>query len=214
MHIVHWVDTVACLLNLLANNLWNEFVHELLEVARGGVIGHAFAHLLANELLLRRVGIARLLQLVLPLLGEADAEQAHHIAVGRLNVHVALNERLPLPDHRAQLVCSKFKTIKLRQASRTLHLLALQLNFAVRLILVLVQVSQANVEDTSLQHLRCNFCASGTCDWRLAACARSEVGGRLDVVPLLLGEGIDDLLSLPLLPLGKTLVLAHSHDSS
>jgi hypothetical protein len=34
-----------------------------------------------------------------------------------------------------------------------------------------------------------------------------EHGGRLDVIPVLLGEGVDGLLALTLLTLGKTLVL-------
>ena len=43
--------------------------------------GHDVAHLLADELLLRRRRVARLLELVLPLLREADREEPHHVPV-------------------------------------------------------------------------------------------------------------------------------------
>lgn len=45
-----------------------------------------------------------LADLVLLLLGEADAEQAHVVAVSGLDVREALDQRVPLLDQRLQLV--------------------------------------------------------------------------------------------------------------
>ena len=47
--------------------------NELLEVALGGLLGHDVAHLLAHRSDLRRLSVARLLDLVVLLLGEPDA---------------------------------------------------------------------------------------------------------------------------------------------
>mmetsp|Transcript_21947 Transcript_21947/g.47922 ORF Transcript_21947/g.47922 Transcript_21947/m.47922 type:complete len:268 (+) Transcript_21947:153-956(+) len=199
--VLHRVDAVARLLDLLANNLGDEFVDEIPEIDGGGVSGHDVAHLLPDELLLGRVGVARLLELVLPLLGKADAEKAEDVAVGGLHVDMALDERLPLAHERAQLIGGELEAVELGEAVGALHLLALQLDLAVGLVLVLVQVGEANLEHAALEHLRGDLCAGRPCDGRLAAAANCEVGRRLDVIPLLLGEGIDDLLSLSLLAL-------------
>lgn len=51
---------------------------ELLEVALGGLLGDDVAHLLAHRSDLRRLRVARLLDLVVLLLGEADASLITH----------------------------------------------------------------------------------------------------------------------------------------
>eukprot|EP00967_Tisochrysis_lutea_P053066 scaffold65868_cov32-Tisochrysis_lutea.AAC.1 len=76
------------------------------------------------------------------------------------------------------------------------------------LVLILVQIGKAHLKHAPLQHLRGNLRASRAGDRRLPAVAHGKVARRLDVIPLLLGEGIDDLLPLTLLPLGQALVLA------
>eukprot|EP00964_Phaeocystis_antarctica_P064233 scaffold38621_cov81-Phaeocystis_antarctica.AAC.7 len=152
------VDATARLLDLLADGLRDELVDELLERARLRLPGHDVGHLLTDGLDLRVVGVASLLELVHPLLGEADAEEPQHVAVGRLHVDVRLDQRLPLAHHRPQLVGGELHTVELRQAVVALHLLALQLELAVRLVLVLVQVGQVELEHAALQHLRGNLC--------------------------------------------------------
>jgi hypothetical protein len=54
-------------------------------------------HLLADGADLGRLSVGRLLRLALRLLGEGDGEHTQHVAVGRLDVDNALNQRLP-PD--------------------------------------------------------------------------------------------------------------------
>ncbi len=48
--------------------------------------------------------VARALDLALALLGEGDAEDADRVAIRGLDVHVGLNQRLPLAHHGAELV--------------------------------------------------------------------------------------------------------------
>lgn len=52
--------------------------NELLEVALGGLLGHDVRHLLAHRSDLRRLSVARLLDLIVLLLGEADASLDSH----------------------------------------------------------------------------------------------------------------------------------------
>merc|ERR1712194_910440 len=114
--VLQGVDATARLLDLLADGLMDELVDELLERARLRLPGHDVGHLLTDGLDLRVVGVAGLLELVHPLLGEADAEEPQDIAVGRPHVDVRLDQRLPLAHHRPQLVGGELHTVELRQA--------------------------------------------------------------------------------------------------
>ncbi len=96
--------TLAVLLDVLADGLWDELLHQVLEVHGGGLAGDDLHHLLADLAHLAGLGVAGALDLVLALLGEGDAEHAQHVAVGGLHVHVGLDQRLPLADQGAQLV--------------------------------------------------------------------------------------------------------------
>eukprot|EP00955_Chlamydomonas_euryale_P057993 356944-Chlamydomonas_euryale.AAC.2 len=98
------VDALACLLNVLANRLGDQLGDQLLDVARRRLAGHNLRHLLVDLLDLGRLRVARLLDLALTLLGECKAEHAQRVAVGGLDVHVGLDQRLPLAHQRAQLV--------------------------------------------------------------------------------------------------------------
>lgn len=88
----------------LTDGLGNELLDQFLEVGGHGLAGHDVHHLAPNLPDLAALCVAGLLHLPLPLLGEADAEEAEVVAVRRLHVHVRLDQRLPLAHHRAQLV--------------------------------------------------------------------------------------------------------------
>ena len=62
--------------------------------------------------------VGRLLDLPRALLGEGDAEEAQEVAVGRLDVHGRLDQRLPLAHQRAQLVGGEVHAVELRRAGR------------------------------------------------------------------------------------------------
>jgi hypothetical protein len=59
------------------------------------------------------------LDLPLALLGEADAEHAQSEAVCGLDVHVGLNQGLPLADHAAQLVSCVVHALRVSAAQHT-----------------------------------------------------------------------------------------------
>lgn len=95
----------------LTNCLWDEFSNKLLQIT-SRLPGHDFHHLLADLPDLTALGIACALHLLLPLLGEADAEQAQHIAICGLHINICLNEGLPLPYKTSQLVCCEVHALQ------------------------------------------------------------------------------------------------------
>ena len=73
---------------------------------------------------LGRLGVGRLLDLVLATLGEADAEEAELVTVGGGAVNMRLDLGLPLLDDGALLVTSQLHTVEVGQTGITLDLLA------------------------------------------------------------------------------------------
>mmetsp|Transcript_5784 Transcript_5784/g.14816 ORF Transcript_5784/g.14816 Transcript_5784/m.14816 type:complete len:267 (-) Transcript_5784:170-970(-) len=142
------------LLHLLADQLWDELVDELLELDRRRLTHHHLTHLCTDLLDLRRRCVARLLQLVRPLARETDAEETQHVAIRRLHVDVRLDQRLPLAHQAAQLVSREVHPVKVCEAVRALHLLALEVHLAERLVLVLVKVRKVDLEHAPLQRVR------------------------------------------------------------
>ncbi len=100
-------------------------------------------------------GLGNLLRL---LCGEADAEEPEQVSVSGLDISIGLNERLPLLDHGAQLVCCQVHAIEVGEAVLALHLLAdeSELLEATLGILLVLQISQGDLVDTTLQAIRCN----------------------------------------------------------
>ena len=88
------VDRLASLLNLGTNELRDELVDQLLQVARCGLSGHDLEHLLANLANLGRLGVGGLLDLVDALLGEGNGEEAEQVAVRCLDINVGLDDGL------------------------------------------------------------------------------------------------------------------------
>mmetsp|Transcript_96665 Transcript_96665/g.272949 ORF Transcript_96665/g.272949 Transcript_96665/m.272949 type:complete len:287 (-) Transcript_96665:20-880(-) len=207
-------DALGLLLDLLADDLGDQLLDKLAELHGARLLGHDLNHLLADLANLRRPRIAIRLDLLLPALGEGNAEQAHDKAIRGLHVRVPLDQGLPLADECALLVTGQLHAVEVGQAVPALNLLDAQLDLLVGLVLVVVQVGQVQLQHPALESLRCDLGARGPRDEGLAALARAEHGGRLDVVPLLLHEGVALLLLAALLAaLCEALVLADRHSS-
>jgi hypothetical protein len=95
---------LARLLDLTANDLWNELGDELVERAALCLPQHDVRHLLPDLPDLRAGGICGLLDLVLSSLGEGDAEETKEVLVSSLDNDVGFDQGLPLADKRSQLV--------------------------------------------------------------------------------------------------------------
>mmetsp|Transcript_11757 Transcript_11757/g.20439 ORF Transcript_11757/g.20439 Transcript_11757/m.20439 type:complete len:260 (+) Transcript_11757:467-1246(+) len=135
-YILQGVDARAGLFNLLADGVRNELQDQLLQVTRGRLFCHNLHHLLANLTDLGRLGVARLLQLIRPLLGEGDTEQTQHIVVRRLDVHVSFNQSKPLSDKGAELVSGEVHSVEVGEARPTLDILAAKLHLPESLVLI------------------------------------------------------------------------------
>mmetsp|Transcript_14761 Transcript_14761/g.44455 ORF Transcript_14761/g.44455 Transcript_14761/m.44455 type:complete len:227 (+) Transcript_14761:463-1143(+) len=205
------VDVLAGLLDVLADHLRDELKHELPQVALGGLLRHALNHAAADGLDLRALGVASLLELVLGLLGEADAEHAQDVAIRGAHVAAGLDERLPLADDRADLVAGHVHAVEVGEDVVALHILADEADLTVGAVLVLVEVGQVHLEHAALERIGGDLGTGGAVHKGLASHAIAEEARGDHGVPLLAREGIDDLLLATLLALGKALVLADSH---
>jgi hypothetical protein len=93
-HIMQGEHTLARLLNILGDGVRDELVDKLLCVVLGDLASHDLHHLLADDAHLVALGVAGLLDLVLHLLGEADAEHAQEHTVGGLYINMGLDQGL------------------------------------------------------------------------------------------------------------------------
>mmetsp|Transcript_8517 Transcript_8517/g.18707 ORF Transcript_8517/g.18707 Transcript_8517/m.18707 type:complete len:286 (+) Transcript_8517:23-880(+) len=212
-HILQGEDALGLLLDLLADGLGDQLLHELAQLHLASLGGHDLRHLAADLADLRRLSVAVRLDLVRALRRERNHEHAHHVAVSGLHVHVGLDHGLPLADQGALLVTSEAHAVEVGEAVPALDLLDAQLDLLVGLVLIVVQVREVHLQDAALELLRRNLRALGAGHQGLAAVADAEDGRRLDVVPLLLQEGVAGLLLAALLAatLRQALVLADRH---
>jgi len=210
--ILEWVDATGGLLNLLANNLWDELLGELSQAAAGSLTLNDLNHFLADGTDLGRLSVGGLLDLVLSSLGEGNGEEAEEVVVGCLDCDVGLNESLPLADQRSELVRGEIETVEVGQAVLALNLVDSELNLAERVVLILLQVGQRDLDDASLQGVVCVLETGGAVDEGLSSISDGESRWGLDAVPILSGEWILHLLLKTLLALREPLVLSDSHN--
>lgn len=167
-YILEGVDALGGLLDLTTNNLGDELVGELGQGAAGGLALDDLGHLLADGADLRRASVGSLLNLVGATLGEGNGEQTDEVVVSGLHGDVGLNERLPLADEGAQLVGGEVQTVEVGQAVLALDLIDAELDLAERVVLIVLQVSEGDLEDTTLEGVVGVLQTAGTVDEGLA----------------------------------------------
>jgi len=210
--ILDGVDWLGSLDNIGGDAVWEELLDELWHVAVGDLSRNDLGHLLSDLLDLLRLGVGGLLDLLLALLlGEGGHEHSDVVVIGGLGVHVASDHRLPLLDHRAHLVSGEAHAVEVQDAVFALNVLAHQLELA-ESGAVVVQVGLVAIVDATFEAIGGDLVTDGSGDEGLADLSHLEDGWRLDVVPVLLGEWVDDLLLAALFgALGETLVFAYGH---
>jgi len=206
--VVERVDGLTGLLDVFADGIGDELVDGLLQIRRSNLFRDDLHHLAPDILDLLSLGVGSLLDLVLSLLGESDAEEAQSVGVARLHVHASLDHRLPLLHHGSGLIGGELHSVEVGEAIASLNILADETEFAEGDFVVL-QISQRDLVDAALQAVRRDASTRGLVDGRLADASGVEHDGGADVVPLLAGERVNDLLLLALLSaLRQTLVLS------
>jgi len=193
VYILEGIDALASLLNLTTNDLGNQLGGQLAERAAASLPLHNIRHLLPDGPDLRARGICSLLDLVLSLLGESDAEEAEEVLVGGLYDNVGFDEGLPLADEGAQLIGGEVEAVEVGEAVLALDLVDPELDLAERVVLVLLQIRQRNLEYPALQRIVRILETSCPVDESLADISDLEGGGSLDRVPVLLREWVSPL---------------------
>merc|ERR1719161_1792569 len=183
------------------------------EHTRARLFRHDLMHLFPDLLDLCSLRVALGLDLVGTAVREGQGEQPHSVAVSGLHVRESLNKAVPLADQGALLVAGDRHPVEVREAIAALHVLDAELNLPERLILIVVQVRQVQLHHPAFELLGGNLRTLRPRDQGLATAPDAEHARSLNVVPLLLKEGIAGLLLASLLAaLGELLVLADRHE--
>lgn len=206
--ILNGEDGGGLTLDFLTGSSGDESLDQSLEVSLSGECGHGVDHLGTNLLGLSRLGITRLLKLIILLLGESNAEHADDVSVGGTAVDIGLNDGLLLLDQGAELVAGHVHAVEVEKAVESLNIFDAELDLAVAHGFVVVQISEGEFNDTSFEVFGCDFGTLGFGDDGFTAVLLGEDGGSNELVPFFLEEGVDGLLLSSLLGLCETLVLA------
>lgn len=216
-YVLEGVDSLCRLLDLTTNNLRDQLGGQLGERAAGCLSLNDLEHLLADRADLRRRGVGGLLDLVGSALGEGNGEKAEKVVVGGLDGDIGLDQGLSLADQRAELVRCEVETVEVGEARCALDLINSELDLAESVVLVLLQIGQGNLDDTTLQGIVGVFetgcpvheslsdtkplSARVLFPSELYVLANVEAGGSLDRVPVFASERILGLLLKALLAL-------------
>jgi len=206
--VLNWEDTGHLALNLLSSGSSNEGLDKCLKVTLSRKCSHGVDHLGTDGTDLGRLGVTGLLELIILLLGEGDAEQSDNVSVRGTRINICLKNRLLLLDQGAKLVACHVHTVEVKKAVKSLNVLDAKLYLAVAHGLVVVQVSEGDLDDTSLKSIGSNFCSLGLCDDGLSALLLGEDGWSNELVPFFLEERVNCLFLSALLGLRKPLVLS------
>lgn len=121
--------------------------------AAGSFSLNDICHLSSNGSDLRRRCVSGLLDLIRASLCESDGEEADKIIIGGLDSNIGLDKRLPLANERSQLVGSEVQSMEVGQAVLALDLVHTKANFSERVVLILLEVGERNLNDTTFQSI-------------------------------------------------------------
>lgn len=99
------------------------------------------------------MGVCCLLNLAGSPLGESDSEKAEEVPISGLDINVSVNKCVPLADERTKFVRSEIHAMEICEAVFALDIINTELDFAVRLLFLLDEISQGNLNDTSFQRI-------------------------------------------------------------
>jgi hypothetical protein len=195
-------------LNLLAGGSSNKSLDKGLEVTLSGKAGHGLYHLGADLLHLGRLGVTSLLELIILLFCEGNAEHADDVSISSTAVDVCFDDTLLLLDEGAELVTGHVHAVEVEEAVVSLNIFDAELDLAVAHGLVVVEVSKGEFDHAALKVVGGDLGTLGLGDDGLAAVLLGEDRRCYELVPFLLLEGVDGLLLGSLLGFRETLVLS------
>jgi len=144
-------------LDLLSGSACHQRLDQGLEVSLSCQGSHGGDHFFADGTNLGGLGVTRLLQLVVLLFREGNAEHAHDVSVGGASINITLDDALLLLNQRAELVPGHVHAVEVKKAVVSLNVFHTKLHFAVAHGLIVVEISQGELNDASLEPIRGNF---------------------------------------------------------
>ena len=207
------IDGIALSLNLPTNRLSSQLGHNLLQITRTNLLSKNVKHLLSDLTHLGVLGVGGLLELVLSALGQGKDKEPQQVSVSGLDVHVGLNQSVPLPDDALKPVRGELHAVEVGQALLALDFIDAQLEFPVVglfFLAVFVEVALGEVEDAAAECVFSVLQALGAVNEGLGTVAIGEHAWGQDVVPFLAGEWVYDFLFQAFLAFGQTFVLSDS----
>ena len=188
-----------------------QFLHKFSESAVRGFLSHGINHSSSDFSDLAHLSIGGLSNLSLLLSGESNAEHSKLVAISGSHGGVGLDEGLPLVDEGAELISGHVHAVEVGEALVPSNILDDELDLSIPLLLVAVQVSEVDVEDSALDFLRRHSGAERSVDEGSSAESVGEQSRGLDKVPILSSERVDLLLLAALLALVESRVFADGH---
>jgi len=192
-------DRAALLGDLFSNGSRDELLDKRLEVSLGSKLGHVGNHLGADCSALSGLGVAGGRDLVVLGSRESNAKETDSVSVRGAAVNIGLNDGLLLSDQRAKLVTGHVHAVEVQQAVVSLNILDTEPDLAVGKGLVLLEIGERNLDDTSLEVVRSDLGTLGLGNQGLSGILLGKDGGSDELVPFLLEEGIDGLFAGSLL---------------
>jgi len=120
-------DLGALFLDLFTNVVLNNDFDKVLEGVLLDLLLHDLHHLLTDELLVRSLGIAGSLDLLLGLLCESNAEHSEDVAILGLSLNESFNEGMPFLDHGSTVVPGDIHAIEIGITVKAFDFLNLEL---------------------------------------------------------------------------------------
>jgi len=194
-------DRAALLGDLFSDRGRNQFLDKTLQVSLCAEFGHVGDHLGTDCPALGGFRVAGGGDLVVLGSRKGDAKETDGVSVRGAAVYVGLDDGLLLSDQRAKLVAGHVHAVEIHQAVVALDVLDAQTNFAVGEGLVLLEVGEGDLNNTSLKVVRGDLLSLGLGNQGLSAILLGKDGGGDQFVPFFLEERIDGLFAGSLLGL-------------
>lgn len=205
------VGQLKRLIHLVQKN----FLHELIACLSGSLIDKELADSLSNLLDLALFEIRIQLDLLGGSLGDNLHKDSELVSILALNIGENVNQSLSLSEILLNLISGQLELVKRSRHSVSLNIFNGDLKLLGNVIdvkFVFLDVSQTNLEHSSLQELLDLLCSGWLLDWSPPDLFDGADGlGRHDLEPLLLLEGMLVLVLLLVVLLVDLLVLSFGH---
>ncbi len=132
-------------------SLNSQLLNGLLEGNSRHMVAHNASDLAAQVANLGGLSIVCLLCLVGHLGSEGNDKHTQSVSILCLDVDVGIDSGLPLADQRSELVSGQLESVEVGQGALVLDILNAELDVAVGLLFVSLEISEADRDHTSLE---------------------------------------------------------------